>query len=53
MTEKDLLQKRDDLIDLAMDIDQMRFFDESEEEVKKLRRCLKYFGLDLDCIYLK
>lgn len=53
MTEKDLLQKRDDLIDLAMDIDQMRWIDDVEDVIKNLRKNLKYFGLDLDCIYLK
>ncbi len=53
MTEKDYLQKRDDLIDLAMDIDQMRWIDDVEYVIKNLRKNLKYFGLDLDSIYLK
>lgn len=46
-------QITNDLIDKAMDIDQMRFYEEAENKVKELKRVLRYFELDLNCIFFR
>lgn len=38
---------RENLIDRAMDIDQMRFVDDVEEKIDELRDDLLYFDLDI------
>ena len=46
-------RKRNELIDRAMDIDQMIFFDDADEKVNKLNTALKYFDLDITCIFFR
>lgn len=44
---------RENLIDRAMDIDQMRFVDDVEEKIDELRDDLLYFDLDIWDLYFK
>jgi len=43
----------DQMIDRALEIDQMRFIDEIEKHIEKVKEELAYFELDLKCLYFK